>query len=166
MLKSYQWGGWVLWLDPDIFVSAPGILIIVHQWRLIMFSLKVVDYSMSFLFLSTWIYFYWQLGCTILKYSYFLNFYMWPSIMLKSLQVGGGWVEMVSRSWYHQRNNFRKAVFAWNGHLPCRDCPYPPSLLVDPWRIGGILTPGDGVKMSVSSLGTTFVKQSLPEIWI
>ena len=61
-------------------------------------------------------------------------------------------------------NSFCKAVYAWNGHLPYQDCPYPLSLVVDPWRIGGILTSGDAVKMSVSSFGITFVKQSLPEM--
>ena len=40
MLKSY-------WLAPKIFISAPGILIMVHQVRLMMFLLKMVDYSMS-----------------------------------------------------------------------------------------------------------------------
>ena len=53
------WVGWVGWLAPNSFVSAPGILMIVHQVRLMMFSLKLVDYSMSFLLLST-LNFYWQ----------------------------------------------------------------------------------------------------------
>ena len=34
------------------------------------------------------------------------------------------------------------------------------SQLVDPWRIVGILKPGDGTQMSVSSFGTMFVKPS------
>ena len=45
-------GGWV-WLAPRISVSCPGIFIMVHQVRLITFSLKMVDYFMSFLLLST-----------------------------------------------------------------------------------------------------------------
>ena len=67
--KSYQWGEWVGfggwvkwvgWLAPKVkvFVSAPDILIMVYQIRLMMFLLKMVDYSMSFLLLSTWIFFW------------------------------------------------------------------------------------------------------------
>ena len=63
-------------------------------------------------------------------------------------------------------NSFCKAAYALNGHLPRQDCPYPPSLVLDPWMIEGILTSGDGVQMSVSLFGTTFVKQSLPEMVI
>ena len=48
-MKSLQVG----WLTPKIFVSAPGLLKMVHQVRFMMFSLKMVDYSMSFLSLST-----------------------------------------------------------------------------------------------------------------
>ena len=39
-------------------------------------------------------------------------------------------------------------------------------LWLDLWMIEGILTSGDGVQMSVSLFGTTFVKQSLPEMVI
>ena len=49
-------GGWVLWvgwLTLKIFVSAPGLLKMVHQVRLMMFLLKMVDYSLSFLLPST-----------------------------------------------------------------------------------------------------------------
>ena len=69
MLKSYWWvdglvgwwGGWLVLLDgwvggcggSFIYVLAPGILKIVHKVRLKMFSLKMVDYSMSLLSLST-----------------------------------------------------------------------------------------------------------------
>ena len=48
-----EWVWWVGWLDPKIGVSAPGILILVHQVRLMMFSLKMVDYFKSFLLPST-----------------------------------------------------------------------------------------------------------------
>ena len=49
-----RWVGVVVgWLAPKIFVSAPVTLIMVHQVRLMMFSLKMVDYSRSFLSLST-----------------------------------------------------------------------------------------------------------------
>ena len=57
---GYQWGEWlggwvwwVGWLTPKIFVSAPGLLKMVHQVRFMTFSLKMVDYSMSFLSLCT-----------------------------------------------------------------------------------------------------------------
>ena len=57
------------------------ILIMVHQVGLIMFLLKMVDYSMSF--------FDGQVGWTILDHSYFLNFFCGtpPSC----LKVFGGW---------------------------------------------------------------------------
>ena len=61
---------------------------------LMMFLLKMVDYSMSFLSLSTWFFFDGQVGWTILIFWTFL----WdPSFILKSLGwvvvvvVGGGW---------------------------------------------------------------------------
>ena len=44
---------WVGLLAPKISMSSPGILKMVHQVRLMMFLLKMVDYSMSFLSLST-----------------------------------------------------------------------------------------------------------------
>ena len=49
-------GGWVLqlgWFDPKIYVPAPGILTLVHQVRLIMSLLKMLEYSRAFLLLST-----------------------------------------------------------------------------------------------------------------
>ena len=61
------------WLAPKI----TGILIMVHQVRLMMFSLKMVDYSMSFLLLSTCNFFFdRQVVGTILTLSYFLNFFV------------------------------------------------------------------------------------------
>ena len=66
MVKGYQWGGGV------------GILIMMQQVRLMMFSLKMVDYSMSFLLLSTLIFFDGQVGWTILEHSNFLNFFVGP----------------------------------------------------------------------------------------
>ena len=53
MTKSYQWGWWADFGDWMGVVSAAGILIMAHQVSLMMFSLKRVDYSMSFLLLST-----------------------------------------------------------------------------------------------------------------
>ena len=52
------WVWWAGWLAPNSFVSALGILKMVHQVRLKMFSLKMVDYSTSLLSLSTWNYFW------------------------------------------------------------------------------------------------------------
>ena len=63
-------------------------------------------------------------------------------------------------------NNFCQAFFARNCHLPCQDWPCPPSLLVDPWRLGGILMPGNGIQMSASFWGTTLVKLSLAKTGI
>ena len=62
MVKSYWWGGWVGLLGG--WVGGCGecggldgwpiyFLKMVHQVRLKMFSLKMVDYSMSLLSLST-----------------------------------------------------------------------------------------------------------------
>ena len=43
---------WVGWLALKISISAPGILKMVHKVRLMMFLLKMVNFSMSFLLLS------------------------------------------------------------------------------------------------------------------
>ena len=59
-----------------------GILIKVQQLSLMMFSLNMVDYPMSFLLLSTWDLFDGQLEGTNLRCSY--------SYMLKSCGVVGG----------------------------------------------------------------------------
>ena len=48
MLKSYGWR-----VAYRILVSAPGILKMVYQVRFMIFLLKMVDYSMSLLSLST-----------------------------------------------------------------------------------------------------------------
>ena len=45
----------------NLSVVDAAILIMVQQVGSIMFSLKMVDYPMSFLSLSTWIFFGWQL---------------------------------------------------------------------------------------------------------
>ena len=54
---SYLWVGLVVvvgWVvDPQDFCVSPGLLKMVHPVRLMMLSLKMVDYSMSFLLLST-----------------------------------------------------------------------------------------------------------------
>ena len=51
------WMGWWVWwvglLAPKTSGSSPSVLKMVHQVRLMMFSLKMVDYSISFLSLST-----------------------------------------------------------------------------------------------------------------
>ena len=48
-----------------------GVLIMVHQVKLMMFLLKMVDYSISFLSLSICIFFDGQIGEAIQKLSYF-----------------------------------------------------------------------------------------------
>ena len=61
---------------------------LVQQVRIMMFSLNMVDYSMSFLLLSTWIFF-------TDKYKYFLRFFLWnPFFILERywVVVGGLWV--------------------------------------------------------------------------
>ena len=55
-----------------------GILIMMQKVRLRMFSLNMVDYSMSFLLLSTWIFFDRQVVGTILSRFYFLGFVEGP----------------------------------------------------------------------------------------
>ena len=51
----------------------------MHQVRLMMFSLNIVDYSMSFLSLSSWDFFFaGQVGGTILNLSYSLTFIVGP----------------------------------------------------------------------------------------
>ena len=45
-------GGWMGWLAPKIFMLAPDILRMVCQVRLMMFLLKMVDFSMFFLLLD------------------------------------------------------------------------------------------------------------------
>ena len=54
-----------------------GILIMVQQVRMMMFSLNMVDNSMSFLSLFTLI-FYGQVGGTILSKFYSLGFVVGP----------------------------------------------------------------------------------------
>ena len=56
-----------------------GILIMMHQARLIMFSLNMVDYSMHVLPLAVHLCFFaGQVGGTILNLSYSLTFYVGP----------------------------------------------------------------------------------------
>ena len=55
-----------------------GILIMMQQLRLMMFSLNTVDYSMSFLLLSTQNFFCWTSGGTTLNLSYSLRFIVGP----------------------------------------------------------------------------------------
>ena len=55
-----------------------GILKMMQQVRLMMFSLNMVDYSMSFLLLSTQLFFAGQVGGTTLNLSYSLSFIVGP----------------------------------------------------------------------------------------
>ena len=54
-----------------------GILIMLQQVWSMMFSLNIVDYSLSFLLLSTWNFLGGQVGWTILKLSSSLERYWW-----------------------------------------------------------------------------------------
>ena len=62
-----------------------GILIMVQEVRLMMFSLNMVDYTMSFLSLSTCDFFAGQVGGTILNLSYSLTFDVGPLLHAKKL---------------------------------------------------------------------------------
>ena len=56
-----------------------------------MFSLNIVDYSMSFLLLSTWVFFARQVGGIILYLSCSLTFYTGPFRHAQKLWGGVGW---------------------------------------------------------------------------
>ena len=68
-----------------------GILIMMQQLRLMMFSLNMVDYSMSFLLLSTQIFFCWTSGGDHSEPFLLFEIYCWtpPSY----LKVRGGIVQ-------------------------------------------------------------------------
>ena len=68
-----------------------GILIIVQKVRLMLFSMNKVDYSMSFLSLST---FDLQVGGTILSKFYSLGLVVGPGTPPSWLKVGGWWLEV------------------------------------------------------------------------
>ena len=55
-----------------------AILIMVQYVSLMMFSLNIVDYPMSFLLLSSWIFLAGQVQGTILKCSYSSSFVVEP----------------------------------------------------------------------------------------
>ena len=67
-----------------------GILIMMHQVRLIMFSLNMVDYSLTFLLLSTWDFFCWTSRGD--HSEPFLLFEVYCGTPPSCLKVGGGWV--------------------------------------------------------------------------
>ena len=60
----------------------------MQQVRLMIFSLKMVDYSMSLLSLSTWDFFACTVGGTIVRHSYSLSIIVGP--LLHGLKVMGG----------------------------------------------------------------------------
>ena len=60
----------------NFFTLNTGILIMVHLVRLRIFSLKMVEYSISLLSLPLNFFFDGQVGWTILTFSYFLNFFV------------------------------------------------------------------------------------------
>ena len=61
-----------------LYTLDAGILIMVQYVSLMMFSLNMVDYPMSFLLLASWIFFAGQVQGTILKCSYSLSFVVGP----------------------------------------------------------------------------------------
>ena len=75
MLKIYWWVGWVAFVG-GCGSWPPGILIMVHNVRLMMFSLKMVDYSTSSHCPPE--IFYGQVGGSILKLSYFQSLFVGP----------------------------------------------------------------------------------------
>ena len=67
-----------------------GILIMMQQVRLMMFSLNMVDYSMSFLLLSSWDFFCWTSRGD--HSEPFLLFDFYCGTPPSCLKVMGGWV--------------------------------------------------------------------------
>ena len=67
-------------VDPALNLSTldAGILILMEEVSLMMFSLNMVDSPMSFLLLSSWNLFDGQVQGTILRCSYSLSFVMGP----------------------------------------------------------------------------------------
>ena len=64
----------------NLSILDAGILIMVQQVSLMMFSLNMVDYPMSFLSLSTWDFFGGQVEGNFLRYSYSLSFVAGPPL--------------------------------------------------------------------------------------
>ena len=62
----------------NLSILDAGILIIVQHVRLMMFTLNMVDYPMSFLSLSTWDCFGGQVEGTIPRCSFSLSFVLGP----------------------------------------------------------------------------------------
>ena len=62
----------------NLSILDAGILIMVQQVSLMMSYLTMVDYPVSFLLLSTWIFFGGQVEGTILRCSYSLSFVVGP----------------------------------------------------------------------------------------
>ena len=73
-LVGFWWVSWVV--GPQYLHVIPWHFENGASSRLMMFLLKMVDYSMSFLLLSTLIFFDGQVGWTILQLSYLLNFFV------------------------------------------------------------------------------------------
>ena len=67
-----------------------AILIMVHQVSLMMSYLTMVDYPVSFLLLSTWIFFWWTSRGDHSKMFLLFEFCCGPPP--SCLKVGGGWV--------------------------------------------------------------------------
>ena len=74
----------------NLSILAAGILIMMQQVRLMMFSLNMVDPSMSFLFLSTWIFLEQTSWGAFWNFLTFGVFYLGP--LLHASKLEGGWV--------------------------------------------------------------------------
>ena len=72
----------------NLSILKAGILIMVHQIRLMMFLLKMVDYSLSFISLSICIFFDRQVGGPFRNFLTFRFFCGTPPSCLKVM----GWV--------------------------------------------------------------------------
>ena len=88
------------------------------QGRLMMFSLKMVDYPMSFLSLSTWDFFAWHVGGTILNLSLVFGFWGlgFGARAWQKLQGHREWVKNVIhflfKAYLRQYNNTLEKIVA------------------------------------------------------
>ena len=78
----------------NLSILDAGILIMVQQVRLMMFSLNMVDYPMTFLLLSTWDFFWWTSRGDHSKMFLLFEFCCGtpPSCLKVRGWVVGGWV--------------------------------------------------------------------------
>ena len=74
----------------NLSILDAGILIMVQQVRLMMFSLNMVDYPMSFLLLSTWDFFWWTSRGDHSKMFLLFEFCCGTPPLCLKVMVGGG----------------------------------------------------------------------------